>query len=89
LVFCFNFILLQKVLQTMRRNLLSRIKVSHLESLHRSEVTKPNLVKNILNVLSNQKYIGELTISETIDIINLCNLPTSNYNYIWEMFNEN
>ena len=71
----------------MYNNLLSRLKTNHLESLHREEVKYPIVVKKILTTLEEKEFISELTISEVIDIINFCDVPTNDYNYIWDMFN--
>ena len=73
----------------MRTNLLSKLKVKYLDSLHQKEAARPYLVKSVLTVLEDKCYVGDLTISETIDITMLSNTPTNDYNYIWEMFNEN
>ena len=73
----------------MYTSLLSRMKIEHRETLHKAETRKPEKVKAVLDVLEKKDCIGELTISETIDIIELVKAPTNNYNYIWEMFNEN
>ena len=73
----------------MRRNLLSRLKLTHLEALHKREAKYPHGVKSTLTTLEEKEFISELTISEVIDIIIHCNAPTHDYNYIWEMFNEN
>lgn len=72
----------------MYKNLLSRLKTNHLESLHREEVKYPTVIKNILTTLEKKEFISELTISEVIDIINHCDCPIDDYNYIWEMFND-
>lgn len=72
----------------MYKNLLSRLKTNHLETLHREEIKYPTVVKNILTTLEEKEFISTLTISEVIDIINYCNAPTNDYNYVWEMFND-
>ncbi len=72
----------------MYKNLLSRLKITHLESLHREEVKYPIVVKKILTTLEEKEFISELTISEVIDIVNFCDAPTNDYNYIWDMFND-
>tara|TARA_R100000656_G_scaffold57447_1_gene44946 strand:- start:64 stop:285 length:222 start_codon:yes stop_codon:yes gene_type:complete len=72
----------------MKTNLLSRLKTNHLETLHREEVKYPTVVKNILTTLEEKEFISTLTISEVIDIINYCDAPTNDYNYVWEMFND-
>jgi hypothetical protein len=72
----------------MKTNLLSRLKTNHLETLHREEIKYPTVVKNILTTLEEKEFISTLTISEVIDIINYCDAPTNDYNYVWEMFND-
>ena len=72
----------------MYKNLLSRLKTNHLETLHREEIKYPTVVKNILTTLEEKEFISTLTISEVIDIINYCDAPTNDYNYVWEMFND-
>ena len=73
----------------MKKDLLSRLKIQYLDTLHRKERTRPHLVKNIFDVLNNNNYVGDLKISEVMDIINMAESPVNDYNYIWEMFNEN
>ena len=72
----------------MYKNLLSRLNTNHLETLHREEIKYPTVVKNILTTLEEKEFISTLTISEVIDIINYCDAPTNDYNYVWEMFND-
>ena len=72
----------------MKPNLLSRLKIQYKDLLYVKENSRPNLVKSTISALTNNTYIGDLKIREVIDLINLTSVPVNDYNFIWEMFNE-
>jgi len=72
----------------MKPNLLSRLKIQYKDLLYVKENSRPNLVKSTISALNNKTYIGDLKIREVIDLINLTSTPVNDYNFIWEMFNE-
>ena len=64
------------------QNLWDRLKPAYREKFNNDTGSKTK------EVLKKETFIGNLKITETIDILFYCGCSSVNYDFIWELFNE-